>query len=75
MIPDIIKAEGMTIATFSDLWGYKMEAYDASVSSPKVRVVTATVSSSPLTVCLCRRVSLMLALDFECRWCPSGPQV
>lgn len=75
MIPDIIKAEGMTIATFSDLWGYKMEAYDASVSSPKVRVVAANASSSPLTVCLCRRVFLMVALDFERRWCPSGPQV
>lgn len=36
MIPDIILESGATIATFSDLWGYKMEAYDASVRSPSV---------------------------------------
>ncbi|CAG8526980.1 2810_t:CDS:10 [Acaulospora morrowiae] len=37
-IPDVIKrARGnITVATFSDLWGYKKEAFQASTKSPKI---------------------------------------
>jgi imidazolonepropionase-like amidohydrolase len=35
-IPDILKANGISVATFSDSWGFKMEAYDASVHAPKI---------------------------------------
>ncbi|CAG8566817.1 1210_t:CDS:10 [Acaulospora colombiana] len=37
-IPDVIKrAKGnITIATFSDLWGYKKESFQASTKSPKI---------------------------------------
>lgn len=35
-IPKLIKDHEITVATFSDLWGFKMEAYDASVHSPKL---------------------------------------
>jgi imidazolonepropionase-like amidohydrolase len=35
-IPDLIKKRDISVATFSDLWGYKYEAYDASVRGPKI---------------------------------------
>jgi len=37
-VPDIIKRANsqITIATFSDLWGYKKEAFQASTRSPKI---------------------------------------
>ncbi len=35
-IPDQLKANNIAVATFADLWGYKMEAYDASVHAPKM---------------------------------------
>lgn len=35
-VPDLLRDNGITAATFSDLWGYKMEAYDASVHGPAV---------------------------------------
>lgn len=35
-IPELIKESGVTIATFSDTWGYKKEAYQASVKSPAI---------------------------------------
>ncbi|PKY48733.1 hypothetical protein RhiirA4_445504 [Rhizophagus irregularis] len=37
-IPDVIKraSSQITIATFSDLWGYKKEAFQASTRSPKI---------------------------------------
>jgi imidazolonepropionase-like amidohydrolase len=37
-VPDLLKAEGIGVATFADLWGFKMEAYDASVHSPQILV-------------------------------------
>ncbi|POG62783.1 hypothetical protein GLOIN_2v1485155 [Rhizophagus irregularis DAOM 181602=DAOM 197198] len=37
-IPDVIKraSSQITTATFSDLWGYKKEAFQASTRSPKI---------------------------------------
>ena len=35
-VPELLKAEGIGVATFADLWGFKMEAYDASVHGPQV---------------------------------------
>ena len=35
-VPELLKFEGIGVATFADLWGYKMEAYDASVRSPQI---------------------------------------
>ncbi len=37
-VPDIIKRANsqITVATFSDLWGYKKEAFQASTRSPKI---------------------------------------
>ncbi len=35
-IPEVLKFEGIGVATFADLWGYKMEAYDASVHGPQL---------------------------------------
>jgi len=35
-IPDILRPFNLTIATFADNWGFKMEAYDASVWAPKI---------------------------------------
>jgi len=35
-IPYIFGPRNITIATFSDNWGYKMEAYDASARSPAI---------------------------------------
>jgi len=35
-IPDILKENNITVATFSDMWGFKMEAYEASVHAPKI---------------------------------------
>jgi imidazolonepropionase-like amidohydrolase len=35
-LPAQMKKAGVTIATFSDLWGYKYEAYEASVHAPKI---------------------------------------
>ncbi|KAL6063889.1 Composite domain of metallo-dependent hydrolase [Balamuthia mandrillaris] len=37
-VPHVLKSEdhNITAATFSDHWGYKMEAYDASVHAPKI---------------------------------------
>lgn len=34
-VPDVLKTEGIGVATFADLWGFKMEAYDASVHAPQ----------------------------------------
>jgi imidazolonepropionase-like amidohydrolase len=33
-IPDIMAANNVTIATFADSWGFKMEGFDASVKAP-----------------------------------------
>ncbi|HAN31429.1 MAG TPA: amidohydrolase [Myxococcales bacterium] len=35
-IPHLLKRNGVGVATFSDLWGFKMEAYDASVRGPSI---------------------------------------
>lgn len=35
-VPQILKEEKIGVATFADLWGFKMEAYDASVHAPQV---------------------------------------
>ena len=35
-MPELLKAEGIGVATFADLWGFKMEAYDASVQGPRL---------------------------------------
>ena len=35
-VPELLKAEGIGVATFADLWGFKMEAYDASVHAPQL---------------------------------------
>ena len=35
-VPELLKADGIGVATFADLWGYKMEAYDASVHGPQL---------------------------------------
>jgi imidazolonepropionase-like amidohydrolase len=34
-VPDILKQRGIAVATFADLWGFKMEAWDASVWGPQ----------------------------------------
>ncbi|KAI8055661.1 hypothetical protein BDF22DRAFT_671365, partial [Syncephalis plumigaleata] len=36
LIPEVIRNSNVTIATFADLWGYKYEAFDASVNSPRI---------------------------------------
>ncbi|KAI9597644.1 hypothetical protein BDF19DRAFT_411597 [Syncephalis fuscata] len=36
LIPDLIRRTNVTVATFADLWGYKNEAYRASVNSPRI---------------------------------------
>ena len=54
-IPDIIKraSSQITIATFSDLWGYKKEAFQASTRSPKILadagIPVAIKSDHPIT--------------------------
>jgi imidazolonepropionase-like amidohydrolase len=35
-IPRLLVDHGIGVATFADLWGFKMEAYDASVHAPKL---------------------------------------
>jgi len=35
-VPQLLKERKVAVATFSDLWGFKMEAYDASVWGPKI---------------------------------------
>jgi imidazolonepropionase-like amidohydrolase len=35
-LADLMAQHGVTVATFADLWGYKYEAYDASVTSPAI---------------------------------------
>lgn len=35
-VPRLLKEAGVGVATFADLWGFKMEAYDASVRGPAV---------------------------------------
>jgi len=35
-VPDLLRSNNIAVATFSDLWGFKMEAYDASVRGPKI---------------------------------------
>ena len=35
-IPELVRDNGIAVATFADLWGYKMEAYDASVRAPQI---------------------------------------
>ncbi|RIA84710.1 hypothetical protein C1645_783560 [Glomus cerebriforme] len=54
-IPDVIKRANsqITIATFSDLWGYKKEAFQASTRSPKILadagIPVALKSDHPVT--------------------------
>lgn len=54
-IPDVIKraSSQITIATFSDLWGYKKEAFQASTRSPKILadagIPVAIKSDHPVT--------------------------
>jgi imidazolonepropionase-like amidohydrolase len=36
LIPEVIRNNNVTVATFADLWGYKYEAFDASVNSPRI---------------------------------------
>ena len=35
-VPKLLRDRGIAVATFADLWGFKMEAYDASVHSPRI---------------------------------------
>lgn len=35
-IPQILKENNISVATFADHWGFKMEGYDASVLAPKI---------------------------------------
>ena len=35
-VPKLLKEHAVAVATFADLWGFKMEAYDASAFSPKI---------------------------------------
>lgn len=35
-VPELLKERKVSVATFSDLWGFKMEAYDASVHAPRL---------------------------------------
>ena len=35
-VPELLKTRGVAVATFSDLWGFKMEAWDASARGPKI---------------------------------------
>lgn len=35
-VPNLLRRKGVAVATFADLWGFKMEAYDASVRGPAV---------------------------------------
>ena len=35
-VPELLKERNVSVATFSDLWGFKMEAYDASVHAPRL---------------------------------------
>lgn len=35
-VPKLLVDHGIAVATFSDLWGFKMEAWDASVHGPRV---------------------------------------
>lgn len=52
-IPNQLKENDITVATFADLFGYKVEAYDASVLSPKILdeagVNVAMKSDHPVT--------------------------
>ncbi|RKP22565.1 hypothetical protein SYNPS1DRAFT_31826 [Syncephalis pseudoplumigaleata] len=36
LIPEVIRRSNVTVATFADLWGYKYEAFDASVNAPRI---------------------------------------
>jgi hypothetical protein len=36
LIPEAIRHSNVTIATFADMWGYKKEAFQASVNSPHI---------------------------------------
>lgn len=35
-VPALLKERNVAVATFADLWGFKMEAYDGSVHAPKI---------------------------------------
>ena len=35
-VPKLLHDHGIAVATFADLWGFKLEAYDASVLAPRV---------------------------------------
>ncbi|RKP05677.1 hypothetical protein THASP1DRAFT_19507, partial [Thamnocephalis sphaerospora] len=35
-VPELVRRNNVTVATFADLWGYKKEAYQASVNSPRI---------------------------------------
>lgn len=51
-VPKELKDAGIGVATFADLWGFKMEAYDASVHGPRMLneagVVVALKSDHPV---------------------------
>jgi len=35
-VPELLKHEGIAVVTFADLWGFKLEAWDASVRGPAI---------------------------------------
>ncbi|MSP93380.1 MAG: amidohydrolase [Myxococcales bacterium] len=35
-VPELLKDNGIAVATFADLWGFKLEAWDASVHAPRI---------------------------------------
>lgn len=35
-VPDVLKKKGIGVVLFSDLWGYKMEAWEANLQAPKI---------------------------------------
>jgi imidazolonepropionase-like amidohydrolase len=51
-VPKLLKDHGIAVATFSDLWGFKMEAWDASVHGPhllaKAGVAVAIKTDHPV---------------------------
>ncbi len=51
-VPTPLRERGVGVATFADLWGFKMEAYDASVRGPailaKAGVAVALKSDHPV---------------------------
>lgn len=82
-VPDLVRSSNATVATFADMWGYKWEAYNASVDAPRILaehgIPVALKSDHPVINAASAACAVCLAHLLTCHaisntWCTRLPR-